>query len=117
MNPQTRHPCRAALGSIRSPTARILLSALLLAAVAAGGCRDNPKEDTARIKPRMDFAPEEFGIGKTHTPNQACNRQIDALLEEVRRCYNTRGDAGCQALQQNRNQRITQLKNSVRCRR
>lgn len=96
---------------------KILLPALLLAAVVAGGCRDQPKEDAARIKPRMDFAPEEFGIGKAHTPSQACNRQIDALLEEVRRCYNTRGDAGCQALQQNRNQRITQLKNSVRCRR
>lgn len=96
---------------------RILLPALLLAAVVAGGCRDKPAADTARIKPRMDFAPEEFGIGKAHTPNQICNHQIDTLLEEVRRCYNTRSDQGCQSLQQNRNQRITQLKNSVRCRR
>lgn len=96
---------------------KILLPALLLAAVAAAGCRDNPKEDTARIKPRMDFAPEEFGIGRAHTPSQTCNRQIDALLEEVRRCYNERGGAGCQALQQNRNQRIAQIKNSARCRR
>ena len=110
-----RRPGWPGVASIRSPTGRILLLALLLAAVVAGGCRDKPAADTARIKPRMDFAPEEFGIGKAHTPNQACNRQIDTLLEEVRRCYNTRGDQGCQSLQQNRNQRIAQLKNSVRC--
>jgi len=83
----------------------------------AGGCRDKPGDNAQRIKPRTDFAPEEFGIGKTHTPSQTCNRQIDALLEEVRRCYNERGDAGCQSLQQNRNQRIAQIKNSARCRR
>lgn len=96
---------------------KILLPVLLLVVVVAGGCRDQPKEDAARIKPRMDFGPEEFGIGKAHTPNPACNRQIDALLDDVRRCYNTRGDAGCQSLQQNRNQRIAQIKNSARCRR
>jgi hypothetical protein len=91
---------------------------LLLVALVPGGCRDNPKpEDTARIRPRTDFTAGEFGIGKAHTPNAACNREIDALLEDVRRCYNTRGDAGCQSLLQNRNGRIAQLKNSVRCRR
>ncbi len=94
-----------------------LLPVLLLAAVVAGGCRDKPAEETTRIRPRMDFGPEEFGIGKAHTPNPSCNRQIDALLDDVRRCYNNRGDAGCQSLQQNRNQRIAQIKNSARCRR
>ncbi|OGI41611.1 MAG: hypothetical protein A2140_00160 [Candidatus Muproteobacteria bacterium RBG_16_62_13] len=94
-----------------------LLAALLLAAVVTGGCRDKPAGEETRIKPRMDFGPEEFGIGKTHTPNQTCNRQIDALLDDVRSCYNTRGDAGCQSLQQNRNRRIAQIKNSARCRR
>ncbi len=96
---------------------KILLPALLLSALAAGGCRDKPAEEATRIKPRMDFGHEEFGIGKPHTPNQDCNRQIDALLDDVRRCYNTRGDDGCQSLQQNRNQRIAQIKNSARCRR
>ncbi len=97
---------------------KILLPALLLSALTAGGCRDKPAaEEAARIKPRMDFGQEEFGIGKAHTPNHACNRQIDALLDEVRRCYNTRGDAGCQSLQQNRNQRIARIKNSAHCRR
>lgn len=95
----------------------ILLPILLLVAILAGGCRDKPADEVARIKPRMDFSPEEFGIGKAHTPNATCNRQIDALLDEVRRCYNTRGDTDCQSLQQNRNQRITQIKNQIRCRR
>jgi len=95
---------------------RSLLALLLLGALAGAGCRDKPP-DPAPIQPRADFAPEEFGIGKPHTPDPACNRSIDALLDKVRRCYNSRGGDACQLLQAGHNRRIARLKNSVRCRR
>jgi len=97
--------------------ARIWCGLILPGLLVAVGCRNDKPPAPALIQPRSDFAPDEFGIGKPHTPSASCNRTIDALLDEVRRCYNSRGGETCRSLQQERNRRVAGLKNSVRCQR
>ena len=93
---------------------RIMLIALLMLAVA--GCKKQPPpEEPLKIPPRTDFAPADFGIGRPHTKNAACNREIDQLLETVRLCFNTRPGGSCDALQQENSGKISRIKNSLRC--
>jgi hypothetical protein len=82
------------------------------------GCSDSkpPAEEKLEL-PKYKFDAEDFGIGRKHTPNAGCNRQIDALLEEIRACYNTQPAEACQAIQEKHNDRIGRLKNLTRCRR
>lgn len=95
---------------------RVLTALLVLLALLGGGCKKPPPPDEpSRTPPRTDFAPEEFGIGRKHTRNAACNREIDRLLEPVRLCYNSRPTAECDALQQVHSEKIARIKNSVRC--
>ena len=90
---------------------------LMLLALVVGGCKKAPPETPSRTPHRTDFAPGEFGIGKAHSKNAACNREIDALLEPVRQCYNSgRPEAECSALQQANSDQIARVKNSLRCR-
>ncbi len=93
---------------------RHLLALAVLAALTA--CDKSP-EPYQKTEHRRDFAPEEFGIGRPHTQDRACNREIDQLLNAVRICYNTRPETECATLQKNQSDRITRLKNSTRCRR
>ena len=93
---------------------RHLIALVALAALAA--CDKTP-EPYQKTEHRRDFAPEEFGVGRPHTPDSTCNREIDQLLDAVRLCYNTRPEPECMALQEKQSERIARLKNSVRCRR
>ncbi|MCK7580848.1 MAG: hypothetical protein MZV65_37975 [Chromatiales bacterium] len=92
---------------------------LLLLALVAGGCKKAPPpEAPVRTPYRTDFAPADFGIGKAHTRDSACNREIDALLEPVRLCYNNRRpEAECSALQQANSEKIARIRNALRCQR
>ena len=94
---------------------RHLLALAVLAALVA--CGKAPEPEYKKTEHRRDFAPEEFGIGRAHTKDRACNREIDQLLDAVRICYNTRSEAECAALQEKQSEHITHLKNSTRCRR
>ncbi|MEW6331068.1 MAG: hypothetical protein AB1560_06395 [Pseudomonadota bacterium] len=95
---------------------RHLIALAVLAALAACG-KGPDTEPYKKTEHRRDFAPEEFGIGRQHTRDSACNREIDQLLDAVRVCYNTRTEAECVALQQRQADRIARLKNSLRCQR
>jgi hypothetical protein len=92
----------------------MLLGALAILAIA--GCKPKPPADVPlNLKPRTDFTPADFGIGRPHTQNRACNREIDRLLNETRLCFNRHPDGGCDALQQSNSDHIGRLKNSERC--
>jgi hypothetical protein len=96
--------------------ALMLFGALAILAIA--GCKPKPPADVLlNLKPRTDFTPADFGIGRPHTRDQACNREIDRLLNETRLCFNSHPDGGCDALQQSNSDRIGRLKNSERCQR
>ena len=90
---------------------------LLVAALGLIACKKTPPPETPPIQPRSDFSAEEFGIGRAHTKNQACNREIDGLLDKVRVCYNEQSPSRCEALQRKQSDSITRLKNSTRCQR
>ncbi len=92
----------------------MVMTAVLVSGMAA--CKKQPPpEAPAKIQPRMDFAPEEFGIGKAHTKNFACNREIDGYLEEIRKCYNAHAMEACEDLQRGRTEKINRLKNAAHC--
>lgn len=83
----------------------------------AGCSRKPPEPEAARpTQQRTDFAPEDFGVGRPHTRNASCNRQIDRLLDEVRLCFNSGKGPACDPLQQDNSGRIERIKNSAACR-
>lgn len=91
-----------------------VLLAVILASVAA--CKQKaPPDAPSHTPPRTDFAPEDFGVGRAHTKNTVCNREIDLMLERMRRCYNTQATAECDTLRRAESDKITRLKNSRRC--
>jgi hypothetical protein len=80
------------------------------------GCEQRPAADAPSVTPhRTDFAAEEFGAGRAHTKNAACNRQIDQLLGQVSDCYNTRPTAECDQQMRTSSDKIARIKNSMRC--
>ena len=92
--------------------------AALLAVIVASAtsCKQKPPPDApSHTPPRTDFAPADFGVGRAHTKNAACNREIDQLLEQVRLCYNSRPTAECDLLQRAESDKIARLKNSRHC--
>jgi hypothetical protein len=103
---------------VRTHTGAALQLAVALAVLLAGaaGCKQKPPPDApSRTPPRTDFTPAEFGVGRAHTKNAACNREIDQMLEEVRHCYNTRPAAECDVLQRADAEKTARLKNSRHC--
>lgn len=89
-----------------------------LCAISLAACKQKPPSDQpSRTPPRTDFTPEEFGIGRKHTPDAACNREIDQMLEQVRLCYNSRPMDECDRLRSADSDKIARMKNSTRCRR
>ncbi len=80
------------------------------------GCEKAP-EPELKIERRKDFTPEEFGVGRPHTRNAACNREIDRLLDATRLCFNSRPEAECNRLQAQHAETIARLKGTARCRR
>jgi len=100
---------------------KYLLLAITLAVVlpvSLAACKKSPPPDDGKIhiEQRTEYEPEEFGIGRKHTPDRACNAEIDALLDEIRLCYKNRGTAvKCEYLQEKNSDKIKRLKNSVRC--
>lgn len=95
---------------------RLIAVAMVLALCACENSRINSSSEV-KTPHRTDFAPEEFGIGRSHTKNPGCNRQIDELLDQIRVCYNGRSDTDCAALQRANSDHIGKLKNSRHCRR
>jgi hypothetical protein len=91
-----------------------LSTAVLLAGLT--GCSDKPKDEPLQL-PQYQFEEADFGVGRKHTPNAACNRQIDAWLREVVQCYNTHPKDQCAAMQEKTGERIGRLRNSRRCQR
>jgi hypothetical protein len=90
----------------------LLIGVVLL----VGGCKQKPPPDEpSHTLPRTDFSPEDFGIGRKHTKNAACNREIDQLLEQVRHCYASRPTAECEVLQRGNSDKIARLKNTSHC--
>ena len=96
--------------------------ALCLAAIlaviltSAAACKQKPPPDQpSHTPPRTDFSPEEFGVGRVHTKNAACNQEIDQMLNQARHCYNTRPTAECDAQQRLDTEKTARLKNSRRC--
>lgn len=92
-----------------------LLVLAVLAVLSACKQKPPPEEAISHTVQRQDFSPEEFGIGRKHTPDRACNYEIDQLLDETRRCYNSHPSNGCERLQEANAAKIGRLKNSERC--
>ena len=96
---------------------RILVLAIAVLA-GSSACKQKPPPDDGKSHTiqRTDYDPEEFGIGRNHTRDSACNRDIDQLLDEIRLCYKERGTATkCEVVQERNSEKIKRLKNSVRC--
>ena len=100
-----------------SSRAALQCAALLVVIItSAVACKQKPPADApSHTPPRTDFVPEDFGVGRAHTKNASCNREIDQMLEQVRRCYNTRPTAECDVLQRAESDKMARLKNSRRC--
>jgi hypothetical protein len=95
---------------------KLLLLLLMATTLAVGGCKQKPPPDEpSRTPPRTDYSAEDFGIGRKHTKNAACNREIDQLLEQVRHCYASRPITECEVLQRGNSDKIARLKNTSRC--
>ena len=76
----------------------------------------SPPEEQPTTQQRTDFAPEEFGIGRRHTPVTSCNRYIDSLLNKIRLCYREEKPREyCEALQKKNSETIRRTKHSARC--
>jgi hypothetical protein len=91
---------------------------LVVTLLVVAGCEQQPASDAPSTTPhRRDFAPEDFGVGRAHTKNAVCNRQIDQLLGQVSDCYNTRPTAECDQQMRTSSDKIARIKNSSRCRR
>jgi hypothetical protein len=90
----------------------IALSFVMLLPVGATPAQDRPAE-TAPKPPQ--WAPDEFGVGRKHTPNARCNRAIDKLLEENRNCYNTQPAGECEALLKKNSKKMGTYIKSPRC--
>ncbi len=93
---------------------RVVIPGILLIVLAA--CEQKTQELDKPTEQRTDYSPEEFGIGRRHTPDRACNREIDSLLNSIRLCYQASGTSKkCDRVQQQNNNKIKKLKHSVRC--
>ncbi len=92
-------------------TKRLLTVLMLVAGWNLVSCKDQPPPP----KPHYIYTQEDFGMGRAHTHNESCNREIDRLLNETRLCYNAPESTNCQALQDRNSQQIARLKNSQRC--
>jgi len=66
-------------------------------------------------KPKYQWDPEEFGVGRKHTANVRCNRAIDKLLDENRQCYNSRPAADCETLLKKNSKKMGAYIKSPRC--
>jgi hypothetical protein len=89
------------------------VTAAIVLAVGIAACEKKVEPEPA--KPRWQYTEEDFGMGKPHTKNRACNREIDKILDQIRVCYNTRTDDECSRLQTQLSDRIGRLKNTRRC--
>lgn len=69
----------------------------------------------AAPKPGWEFTPEDFGVGHKATKNAWCNRQIDALREQTRTCFNARPAPECEGLQKQNADKIGRYIRSPRC--
>ncbi len=73
-------------------------------------------DDAPAPKKQWQYTPEEFGMGRKHTPNDKCNQDVDKLLEELRACYNAHEAAKCGELHDKNWRQIGEIKKQRRCR-
>ncbi len=91
-------------------TFTLLMLTTLCTAAALGA--DAPKDGTAAP---LQYSEEDFGIGRKHTPNAWCNRQIDKLLEDTRQCVNTHAAGECDTRMKKNSQKMGGYIRSPRC--
>ncbi len=91
---------------------KILALAIWLLSVPAYA---EPAGGSAAPGPNFQFTPEDFGIGRKHTPNTSCNREVDKILEDTRQCFNTRPAAECDDTQKKNSKKIATYTKSPRC--
>lgn len=95
---------------------RTILTLICITLVLAACDWKSKEKEIPPVKQRTDYSPEEFGIGRRHTPDRSCNRDIDKLLDKIRLCYKAKGVSGkCDTVQQQSNRKIKKLKHSLRC--
>jgi hypothetical protein len=93
----------------------IVLGAFLALLAVGASAQNTGAPNSAPEKARPQWDPEEFGIGRKHTANARCNRQIDKILEENRNCFNTRPTAECDALMKKNSKKMGSYIRSPRC--
>jgi hypothetical protein len=92
------------------------VSILICLLIVLSACEKESEKEIKPVVQRTEYSPEEFGMGRRHTPDRACNRNIDALLNKIRLCYKNSGvSKKCDAVQQSSNDSIKKLKHSIRC--
>lgn len=94
---------------------RIALGFALVLPALTALPQDRPAAERAPQKPRYQWEPEEFGVGRKHTVNARCNRAVDKLLEENLACYNTRPANECEVLLKKNSKRMGTYIKSPRC--
>ncbi len=100
---------------MRKPLKMGLTIAVVVGFVA---CKENPvpaPEPPSAPKPGWEYTPQDFGIGRKHTANATCNREIDQILGETLNCFNTRSPQACEALQKQNSAKIGAYIRSLRC--
>lgn len=100
---------------MQRPRFASLILGLFFILLQAAACSKKEAEPQPPIPQRSDFTREEFGMGRAHTRNATCNRDIDAILNETRLCVNSGKGAACDALREKNSGRINKIKNSARC--
>jgi hypothetical protein len=99
---------------------KLLLTGVAIAlATGIVACKEKaaPAQSPPRAAPKSgwEYTPDDFSIGRKHTPNANCNRQIDRLLDEIRSCFNTHPSQECEATQRKNSEKIGQFRKSRRC--
>jgi len=90
----------------------IVVAAVLLAVAAPALTQAS---GSAPTDPAFQYTPGDFGVGRKHTANAWCNREIDKLLDETRRCFNAHPASECDALQKKNSKKVGGYIKSSHC--
>jgi hypothetical protein len=99
--------------TITVPAALLLAATALLLATTIHA--EPPAQGAPPTDPNFKFSKEDFGVGRKHTPNAWCNKQIDKLLDEVRDCFNSNPATECEALKAKNTKKMGGYIKNPRC--